>query len=297
MVHILAKTNLNLNEIEGFILSPGDIYWQQKSGAEVLISAKADFLNIELIEKLSKARHVLLIENQINMKIQNEFIENFQGHKSKLLIKEKLPWRSRLISLMSVDFVNEEVSQFEVDILVWKVFSTVTSEQSQKLLERDIGLFKRSMSVCSSYTLCAFLLGYYSDEFLSQLYTNTFLNLMDFQTTTPMPVVKEQLEKIRNQATLNDEYKKELIEIYKLEKMNQSFIGERYDGSGAWSINKYEMSDLELVLVALHNHYSYKDSSPQSIFHQIQKSFFKCDEKVLRLLQKCLKEKELEFVA
>ena len=53
-------------------------------------------------------------------------------------------------------------------------------------LEEDIELFKRSMSVATSYTLCAFMLGYYADNFLSDIFNETFLNLMDFKKKSPL---------------------------------------------------------------------------------------------------------------
>lgn len=293
MALILAKLDLNLKDVKGFILSPGNVFWQQKSGAHILLSAKSDFLNLPLIEKLSNANHILLIENQINLQLQHDFVEYFKGHQAEMLIREKLQWRSKLMTLFSEELGSDEVSQFEVDELAWKVFSRVSYEQARKFLEEDINLFKRSMSVSSSYTLCAFMLGYYSDEFLAKLFTDTFLNLMDLNASVPLQTLKMKLEKIRTLESLQVEDKQILEDIYQLTNKRNVVLGERYDGSGVRQINKREMTDLELVLVALNDHYSYSDNSYKSIFYEIKNSLFKCDKKILNVLEKCMETKKI----
>ena len=289
MVFILAKLDLNLENIKECILSPGDIFWQQKSGPCILVSAKSGFLNIQLIEKLFKANQCLFIENQIDLKIDKNFVENFKKHQREILIKEKLRWRSKLMSLFSEEFSVDGVSQFDVDLLAWKVFFRLSHEESQKFLENDIELFKRSMSVATSYTLCAFLLGYYDDEFLSQIFTETFLNLMDLKASVLPQTAKMELEKIRLQESLQFEDREILEGIYPLINKKNTLLTEYYDGSGVKQINAHEMTDLELVFVALNNHYSYSGIPHQSIFGEIKNGLFKCDIKILNILKKYMK--------
>ena len=285
---ILTKRNLNLNELRGFILSPGNIYWQQKSGAYILLSAKSDFLNFQLIEKLSNANHTLLIEDQIDLMTQTSFVENFNRHKNEILVREKLEWRSKLLALFSKELGGEEVSQFELNQLGWKVFSKVDLDQARELMEEDIDFFQRSMSVSVSFTLCAFILGYYNDDFLSKLFTETFLSLMDLKTLGSTKNFKVQLEKMRFIESLQPEDNQVFADIFQLSTKRNVLLGERYDGSGFWKINKFEMTDLELVLVALNRHYSYVDGSHRSIFYEIKNSSFECDERVLNILRKCI---------
>jgi hypothetical protein len=292
MVFILAKMDLNLKDVKGFILSPGNIFWQQNSGAHVLLSAKSDFLNFPLIEKLSKTNHILLIENQIDLQLQHDFIFNFKSYELEILIREKLQWRRKLMNLFSEELGNDRVSQFEVDQLAWKVFSRVDHEETRKFLDKDIDFFKRCMSMASSYTLCAFLLGYYSDEFLTKLFNETFLNLMDFKNSVPMQTLKLQLEKIRSEENLVAEDNHILEDLYQLGSKKNVLLGERYNGSGYRQINKSEMTDLEKVLVALNDHYSFADSTHKSIFYEIKNSLFKCDEKILKVMRKCLDTKK-----
>ncbi|MBC7538945.1 MAG: hypothetical protein H7281_08990 [Bacteriovorax sp.] len=288
----MAKLELNLKDVKGFILSPGNIFWQQNSGAHVLLSAKSDFLNYLLIEKLSKSNYILLIENQIDLQLQHDFVFYFKSHQLEILIKEKLQWRLKLMGLFSLELARDEVSQFEIDQLMWKVFSRVEHEEAKKFLDKDIDLFKRGMSIAASYTICAFLLGYYSDAFLTKIFNETFLNLMDLNISVPIQTLKIQLEKIRNLEHLTAEDNHMLEDIYQLGNNKNVILAERYDGSGYRQINKSEMNDLEIVLVALNEHYSFEDSSHKSIFFEIKKSQFKCDEKILNVMRKCVETKK-----
>ena len=129
----------------------------------------------------------------------------------------------QLLSLINNELSGDDFTQFEVDQLAWKVFSKIDREEAKRLLDKDIDLFKRSMSVASSYTLCAFILGYYSDEFLSKIFNETFLSNVDLKSTVSLNVLKNQLEKIRLQESLKNEDNELLKEIYLLDK-NEKII-------------------------------------------------------------------------
>lgn len=286
----MAKVDLNLIDLKGLVLSPGNIFWKQKSGALVLISGKSDFLNRDLIKKLANSNHTLVIEDQIDPHLQNEFIELFKAHNKELLIKEKLKWRGQIINLFSNKFSESSVTQFEVDQMAWLVFSTMTSEEAKHYLDMDIDLFKRSLSIASSYTMCAFLLGCYNDTFLKKLFIETIVNLMGLENIDPVPTLKSKLEKIRETETLSPEETNYLKEVFHEKK---ALIGERYDGSGVQNINKKEMTDLELVFVSLCNHFSFVVSNEQSsIFYEIKNSGLNCEKKVLGMLKKSMEINE-----
>ncbi len=290
MGNFLEKVDLNLNDLKGLVLSPGNIFWKQKSGALVLISSKSDFLNREMIEKLASSNHKLVIENQIDPHLQNEFVELFKAHEKELLIKEKLKWRGQIINLFSNQFSEKNFTQFEVDQMACAVFSSMTSEEVKHYLDLDIDLFKRSLSIASSYTFCAFLLGYYSDTFLKKLFMETIVSLMSFENIDPPLTLKSKLEKIRDVESLSLEDRHYLKEVY---HEKNALLGERYDGSGVQSINMKEMTDLELVFVALNKHFPLVvNNEHSSIFYEIKNSEFNCENKVLTVLNKILERKE-----
>lgn len=288
MGHILAKMELNLKDVKGFILSPGNIFWKQKSGNLILLCAKSDFLNLELIEKLFKAQSELLIENQIDFQIQDDFREYFTNHQNALLVKEKNQWRNKLLGLFAERMSSAEVTQFELNQLAWKTFSKVEAKEAQRILEEDLELFRRGASIATSYTLIAFILGYYSDDFLSKLFTETFLSLMTIEKVAPLPSLKAQLEKIRTEDSWSKDEKVMLENVYHLGQKKNLLIGERFDGSGINSINKREMTDLEIVQVALNQHYSYLGIKDHTIFFDLKNASFSCDQKIVSVLQKSL---------
>lgn len=277
-----------MKDVKGLILSPGNIFWKQKSGKLVQVCTKADFLNLELIEKLFTANHELLIEDRGDLQVQVEFCEYFKNHNAEILVMEKNQWRKKLLSLFSTRMCSEDFTQFEINQMAWIVFSTIDPEKAKELLDEDIELFKRSMNIATSYTLIAFMLGHYSDLFLSKLYTDTFLDLMELDNAVPVYSLKTQLEKIRTLESWEDEDKLILASIYQLDQRKKLLIGERYDGSGIENIKKCEMTGLEMVLIALNEHYAYSGHHEKNIFCEIKNLYFKCDEKILKVLRKCL---------
>ncbi len=276
---------LNLKHLNGLILSPGNIFWKQKLGSRVLISAKSDFLNFKLIEKLFKADCALFIEDSIDYQLQYDFLEILESHAKEILVREKGQWRESIIELCSTKFSSPGFSQFEIDLCLWIAFSSLNSEETREFLEIDIDLFKRSLTIASNYTLCAFLLGYYDDAYLKKLFNETFINLMSIEKIDPLPTLKEKLENIRGTSALSSEDKNYLKKIYVQKNM---LLSERYDGTGVQSINKNEMTELELVLVALCNHYPYGKEIKRTLFCEINEDSFFCEKKTLKRLKRYL---------
>lgn len=265
------------------MLSPGDIFWMKNSGAQTLIARKADYLNYALIEKLSKASHKLTIENQIDLSLQHEFLSMMKAHQSEMLFKEKLQWKKRILAL----FMQNKVSQFEVGQLAWMAWSKLEREEVKLFIDFDIDLFKRSLNVASSLVFCALLLGYYQDEFLSQIFTASLQDMMSMEKIELMDRLKEEMEIIRAHDILTEDDKQFIQKLY---PQALSWAGERYNGSGVKSFNKKEMNDLEIIMVALERHFSYKDVDCETLFTSIRMGKFHCDEKILTVLKNGLRE-------
>lgn len=292
MGDILAKMDFKLKDLEGFILSPGNIFWKQNSGKLVQVASKSNFLNINLLEKLFRANHQLLVEDQIDLQIQTDFCEFFKNHSAELLVREKAQWRQRLRSLFSNRLSTKVVTQFDLNQLTWKAFSKVDQASAKGLLEVDIDLFNRGMSIATSYTLIAFMLGHYDDKFLKQIFTDTFLNLVDLNMIAPVYSLKAELEKINVMDTWHTEELNLLQSVYRLDQKPDFLLGERFDGSGIQKINKSEMTELEIVLIALDKHYGHSGVQATNIFYDIKNSLFKVDERILYSLQKFLEAEE-----
>lgn len=279
----MAKKDLNLKDLKGFVLSPGNIFWIKNSGTETLIAKKSDYLNYPLVEKLAHASHKLVIEDQIDLSVQHEFMEFIKAHRSELLFKEKLQWKKKLFELLQ----HNRVSQFELSQLAWMAWSNLDREDVKALIDFDLDLFQRSLNVASSIVFCALLLGYYQDEFLKKLFSQTLSHLMTMEKIELMDRLKAEMEIIREHDILTDYDRAFLKKLY---PQTESWAGERYNGSGVRSINKKEMNDLEIVMVALERHFSYREMNGESFLVSIINGKFHCDDKLLSVLRKGLKQ-------
>jgi hypothetical protein len=278
----LAKEfELILKNLRGHVLSPGNIFWIQKSGAKVSIAKKSDFLNYQLIEKLFKADHQLIIEDPISLEVQDEFLTLTKAHSSELLFKEKLKYQKRILDL----FDQHKLNQSEVSQLTWLAWSAIDAESIKTLIDFDLDFFKRSLNVATGIVFCAIMLGYYKDEFLKNLFNSSLKELMSMEKIELMDSMKAELDGYRKNDSLSDEAKFFFKKAY---PKTMSWAAERYDGSGVNSFNLKEMSDLEIVMVSLERHYSYKEVECDSIFEEIKNGKFKCNEKILSVLRKSL---------
>ena len=286
--------NLNFKNIKYEILSPGNIFWKKSSGSTVLISKKGDVLNHDLIKKLESGEQTLLIEDGIDFHAHHEMIEVYVKYAEEFLMRDKIRWRAKLIELFRSEFITKDKSQFELNFLAWKFFSNITNEETKQYIERDAELFKRHLNVASSYAICAFLMGYYESSFLKNIFSSTLRNLMDLGSSVHVLTLKERIEYLRQQDSFLEEDVKELESIVSHEVMAKTVMFERYDGSGMRNINSREMSDLEIVMVALNRNYGFDSDEKMNVLSEITKGDFKCEKRTLKVLQSVLHENELE---
>lgn len=277
----MAKKDLNLKDLKGFVLSPGDIFWMKTSGTESLIAKKSDYLNEALVEKLLKAGHKLAIDNQIDFTLKHEFMGLIKAHEAEVLFKEKLQWKKRIFELL----LQNKLNQVELGQLAWMAWSTVDREDVKHFIDFDLDLFKRSLNVATSYVFCALLLGYYQDNFLKKLFSSTLKDMMSMEKIELLDHMKTELESMRTHETLTNDEKEFVKRLY---PKAFSWAGERYNGSGVRAFYKREMSDLEQMMVALERHYSYRDVDGDTIFDEIKNGKFQCEGKILSVLKRSL---------
>jgi hypothetical protein len=280
------KVELNISDISDDLLAPGNIYWKQKSGKEILISAKADFLNFEMLEKMSHSEKVLLIEDSIECELNNKILKFFREYESEISVKEKLRLRKDINLLLMENFYQSEKSQFEFDQLCWKLFSEISREDGKKFLDLDKDFFKRSMSMASSYTICAFLIGYYDESFLRNIYNNTIVNIMNIGSDHVVTELKEKLEVIRAKVNITDEDKQFIESIIDKKSFEQGLLFEKLDGSGLMKINMHEMSDLELILSSLNSYFHFNNLEYKNILGAIHDESFSINKKVQDLIKR-----------
>lgn len=285
MSRILEKVELKIDQVKDDIFSPGDIYWKKTSG-EVLISGKADILNIDMINKLAKANQVILIENEIDYESQKKMIEVFKKYESEVLISKKLEWRTAFNALLLKHYYNTSVLQFELNQLFWKLFSTMTREQAESFVNRDREYFLRAINIGTSYTVCAFLLGYYDEEFLKSIYNKVIFSQMEIGKNELVLRLKEKIEYIAGKVTLNDANKEYIKSIIQPRNIDQAIFFEKQNGSGLMNITVYEMSDLELILATLGQFYHFNDKDRKNILAEINEGVFGVNRVLLNLLKR-----------
>lgn len=285
MGRVLSKEAVNLEQIKDDLFSPGNVYWKKTSG-EVLISEKADILNIDMINKLSKANQVILIEDAIDYESQKKMIEVFRHYEAEVLISKKLEWRTMFNALLLKHYYNTSASQFELNQLFWKLFSTITRDQAEMFLNRDREYFMRAINIGTSYSVCAFLLGYYDEEFLKSIYNKAILSQMEIGKNELVLRLKEKIEYIAQKITLNDANKEYIKSIIQPRNIDQAIFFEKQNGSGLMNITVYEMSDLELILATLGQFYHFNDKDRKNILAEINEGVFGINRVLLNLLKR-----------
>ncbi|MBC7429284.1 MAG: hypothetical protein H7336_11770 [Bacteriovorax sp.] len=284
--------------IQHDLLSPGNIFWKKNSGGAVLISKKGEALNLKLIKKFFDAGIEVFMEDGIDLHVHHEMKTIYEKYSEEVLMRDKMIWRDQLIAIFRKEFIEKElVMQFELDHLAWKLFSSFKLPEGLNFIERDTDLFRRHLSVASSYTFCAFLMGYYEPNFLNRLFSKTLQNLMDLGTSAHVLSLKEKLEYLRLQESFSSEDYEYVKTIASDEVLKKTVMFEQYDGSGPRNLNSKEMTDLEVVFVAISKLFGYTKESRENILSAVVKGELKCGGRTLKMLQKVLSEKEKEMDA
>lgn len=286
--------SFNYKAIKNEILSPGNIFWKKRSGDLVLITQKGDVINHELIQKLENANHDIVMSDQIDPHQRHHLNTIYEKYCSELLMRDKISWRDQLIELLRVDFVVNQHSQFEFNQLAWSFFSNFSNEDIHQFVKKDSELFKRNLTIASNYTFTALVLGYYEPKFLSNLFTKTLSNLMELGSAINVLSLKEKIEYLRMQDSFHEDDYESMKEIANDELLTSTVLFERYDGSGLRKINVREMTDLEIIMVALTRKYGFESASCENVFLEISRDNFKCEPRLLKTLQKLLEKKERE---
>lgn len=174
----MDNSSFDFNKIENFVLAPGDIYWLKSSGEELLISKKSEVLNVVLCQKLKKHNHTLRIANEVNIDLILKIEDKFTSSRKEVSMAKKNIYRKKVIEYLKKEYVEIDRGQYELDMMVWRIFSKFTTLEQNDLVNQDIDLFKRSLRVTSSLVLSAFLLGYYDELFLEEIFAKTIKILM-----------------------------------------------------------------------------------------------------------------------
>lgn len=287
---------LIFDHIKDEILSPGDIFWKKNNGTEILISKKGDVLNSEIIQKFIKADCNLFLENSIDLSFHDLMHSIYIKYSEEILMRDKVLLRDEIVKNLRDEFIQRKKTQFELNHMAWRFFSKFSKEEAVTFIEKDKELFGRNLSIASSYTFCAFLLGYYETSFLSHLFNSCLNNLMDLGSSTQVLTLKEKMEYLRLQDSFNSEDYKCVEEIASPLLIKSTMLFERYDGSGMRQVNSREMNDLEIIFVAINRNFGFEEEYNINIFSEIQNGKLVCVSRILKNLQRILYVEPLSVI-
>lgn len=264
----MEKRDLKYQDILSHFLAPGDIYWRQRTGTLLCVNKRGEPLNIDLIHKLFEGEQNLIITNEADSSFEESFMRLFERYKEALLVKEKLVIRKEIIT-MFVKVANSHLNHFDFAMLGWRIFSKIEHELRRKLIKGDSDLFKRSVCVASSTCYLAFMVGYYDLDFLSKVFSSVLVKLTGITTDANRRDFKLFFEEVRHQEVLSEEDSEKMKHFLVGQDRRAAFFYEKANGSGMMGINAREMTDLDLIIIAMNKHYSYESFDMPNIFKQV----------------------------
>lgn len=278
--------NFALEDIQSEVLCPFNIYWIKKDGSKVLINREGEFVNIDLISRLSFAEATLEAEMGESEDEINTLLDYFDQYESEKFLKDKMKFRALILQSFKKMFIDMNCSQVKVNYLVHRIFS---SDECHSYFKKDCDqeILSRNLSIASVYVLMAFYLGHYDMTFLRRNYSSTFIHLMELGKNSSQMAIKEKINYLRMQERLSEEDKQSAKDLV---GDLDTVLFEKFSGEGLNQINIKEMSDLESVLVSLFEKINFDDSMSENIFKKVVEGKVEFKERVQRFIKKELGE-------
>ena len=287
----MEKRNIKPKDILSYFLSPGDIYWKQRSGTLVCINKRGEPLNIDLLHKLFEGEQNLIITNEVDSSFEDYFISLFDKYEAALLIKEKLGVRREIITMFK-EVADSKIEQYEFAMMGWRIFSQLDPEMRSNLIDKDADIVKRSVFVASSTCYLAFVVGYYDLKFLSKVFSHVLMRLINATSEDKLRDFKIFCEGIRQHQSMTADEKEKLLFFIEDKNSESLFYYEQFDGSGILEINAREMTDLDLISIAMNKNYSYLNFNAPNIFKQVLYMEIVLEKHVIDILKKEFKYSE-----
>jgi hypothetical protein len=263
-----------IEELKGYLLYPGDIFWQRKSGP-IKIAHAGDPVKIQDLQKYTKAGNSLQIHWLINEKKVEQACNYINALKMKIFDHEKIKDREIIFEWFSRNFYDDKIesSLLELAVIGHKEFYDFEESFTAKCSDTSVELFRRCSVLASLNVLFAISFGFLDYDFLRDLYHVTYLFDYAFEKEgySYSLLQASELERIAGQEgrnllkvgaelTIFDQHpyaSKSFAELdfYQI-IINKSLFEliekhhEKFDGRGfPAGINEHEMSLLESIIV------------------------------------------------
>lgn len=296
-------------EIEGELLSPGDIFWIKSNGDQILISPYGSIINHEQLNKFLKAKVNIVIDMMVNYSVKSEGVKFFDKLKHANTLSEKnaarndfLVWNDKLLwsGITNGSFVDV------MNVFLGSVhfFDPKIEEVLLHMSQSD---FQRSILTGSMSVIFALALGYNDYSYLQDLYHLHFIFDQSLNSQGMSFTLREAAEKERQKSgegvshlLINKEegpemakFKKHAVEGQKLAKKifgklfhsSDTFhlVGkhhEKINGKGfPKGLHADELSEIEQIVILSGHLFSFdelnfKRNDARSFFEKILKSDF-----------------------
>jgi len=165
-----------IEDLKGYILYPGDIFWQKKSGP-LKIAHAGDPINPKELEKYLKINQTLKIHWLINEKKVEIACKLIQKIKETNFDHIKAMERQILFDWFTENFYDDknESTLLELAIIGHREFYKFEEGFTNKCSETSVELFRRCSVLASLNVFFAIAFGYLDYSFLSDVYHITYL--------------------------------------------------------------------------------------------------------------------------
>lgn len=272
------------------LFASGDIYWNKKSGERVLITKAHDVINGELIAKLLDNSCDVTCDRPLD-DFSDEVVSWFEASSKESSLKSKIAFRKKIIHSISIACFNQNEPSFIIDKLAWRMFSLMGAKQAQVFIVKDINFFKRNLSMVGAYALCAYLLGCYDEKFLKKTYSELLTKLLAMMDECPIVKIKASIELIRNKESFNESDHALIKEDFKRYLVSDNIFFERMDGSGIQGLSARELSDLERIMIGVHQYFGFNSYKQANVLDALKNGSFKIDKKIRSIILNEIYEK------
>ena len=280
----MEKKEIVFSELKSHLLAPGNIFWKKISGQEVLISKKGDLCNLNLIEKIQLSKQKVLIEDEVDRTMLLHAKELFHAYEEEILMKKKIEYKNKIFQFLEENFIKNEKTQFEFNLIFWMTFSNVEFSDGAKFVEKDRDCFIRSLTIASNLTFMAMLLGYYEMNFLKNLFSKTindYFYLLD----------KNSGLTLKDFCELFHENKIEKEEMQKKFELDEKSLLLLQSKKGTQLTNEY--SDLERLFIELNESYDFRSLDEKNFLLKLKEKSINMESKFYFPFENCFGDEKV----
>ncbi|EPZ51902.1 hypothetical protein M902_1886 [Bacteriovorax sp. BAL6_X] len=180
----MREINLSLQQIKNNPLLKGELYWSRPSGRRLLIGRAGEFVNLELVEKLSQQNDQFFQKIIIDEERVSKVVDHFMDLQKAQLEEVKLRYRN----LILVDFYralkdSEKSSTLDFVFICHETFYEFNNENinlEEQFIKTSAITFKKAQVIASSVVYLSLVSGYLDFKFLKEVFNTILLTYYSY---------------------------------------------------------------------------------------------------------------------